>query len=452
MKKHFFLIIFIALANLSFAQTFFVDGIIEDYPGQQIYLSGFYGDQKDIIDSTITDQNGHFEFELPKTLASGQYRIMLNGREFFDLILNKQSLKLITARENPIEDMAVMESEENKLYYDYLKLRNKTYYKLELLRPLTKFYPPSEDFYEKIILEFDETQSKLHDFIDSLKNHQAEKFTTGIALLERRPAVNPFWNTFEEKVYMKANYFDENDFSDTALLRSDAISGKIIGYLSLYQNQNLSKEQLESSFIQAVDTILKYSKKEALIYEFTLDYLISGFEKYGFDRVIEHIAENAILEESCEIEDRNSELHKRIETLKLLGTGKSAPDFETRDIYGKGVSLSDIDRDYKLLVFWASWCPHCTNMLPAVRDYYNKNSADLEVIAISIDSAKSDYMEFISAGDYNWINIADFTGWDNEIAALYGIYATPTLLLLDRDNRILGRPNSVREIKKILGK
>jgi peroxiredoxin len=71
-----------------------------------------------------------------------------------------------------------------------------------------------------------------------------------------------------------------------------------------------------------------------------------------------------------------------------------------------------------------------------------------EVFAISIDTVKNDWLKFIRNDNLNWINVSDLKGWKG--AALnYYIYATPTMFLINREGKIILKPSSVEQIRKL---
>ena len=74
----------------------------------------------------------------------------------------------------------------------------------------------------------------------------------------------------------------------------------------------------------------------------------------------------------------------------------------------------------------------------------------MEVVAISLDSNSLTWVDFVKSGNYNWINCADFAGWEGKAAQDYYVYATPTMLLLDKDKKILGKPKTIKELSKLL--
>ncbi|MCF8235681.1 MAG: redoxin domain-containing protein [Bacteroidales bacterium] len=450
MKKKFFSFVLMLLFASANGQEHTIEGIIENYNNNQIYIANFYGDQDRIIDSLQTDEQGYFKFSMPENAATGKYRVIMKNNKYFDLVYNDENIRILTKSDSPIEYMDVLNSEENQVFYDYIKRRSLTQYKLELLQPVVSYYPGNTDFYTKAEDEFMAVQENMQQFIDSVEQAMPGSYALKIMKSEQEPMRDPELSAFEQTIYMQQHFFDYVDFSDTSLMRSDVFSTKLIGYLGLYQNSNFTKDQLEDAFIRAVDTILLKTRVNRDVYEFAIEYLIGGFNQYNFNKVLDYIAENSEFDESCDYEEEKSELEKRIETMKKLAIGKTAPDFTASTTSGDQVTLSELDDDYVLLVFWASWCPHCTKQLPELEKFYHDNPYDLEVISVSIDSSHSEYEAFIETGDYNWINICDFTGWNNQLAELYGIHATPTLILLNEDREIIAKPDNTRNLESIL--
>ncbi|MBK6643614.1 MAG: redoxin domain-containing protein [Bacteroidetes bacterium] len=141
------------------------------------------------------------------------------------------------------------------------------------------------------------------------------------------------------------------------MMSSDVLTKKITAYLGLYSNPNFRKPELSQAFMAAVDHVLPLARQNKVMYDFTLRYLIHGFERFGFDDVILHIATNYSTPDQCENEQQ-AETLARLEKYKLLVAGKIAPDIQMKDVSGKEVILSGI-KSRKLIIFWASWCPHC---------------------------------------------------------------------------------------------
>jgi thiol-disulfide isomerase/thioredoxin len=186
------------------------------------------------------------------------------------------------------------------------------------------------------------------------------------------------------------------------------------------------------------------------VYDFIMQYLIEGFEMYGFEKVIAHIAENYEPANTCINEDRKTELQKRVENLRRMAVGMQAPDIIIEGPAGKSFSVDELDHDKILILFWASWCPHCNAMIPGIKQLYDDPSTDFEVVAISLDTSATDYNRALAGHALNWTNYTDLKGWDSKPAVDYSIYATPSMFLLSNDMKILARPASISELKKAL--
>jgi thiol-disulfide isomerase/thioredoxin len=102
-------------------------------------------------------------------------------------------------------------------------------------------------------------------------------------------------------------------------------------------------------------------------------------------------------------------------------------------------------------VFYASWCSHCKTLLPRIFDLYkNQSKKEFEVIAVSIDTSRTDWINFIKGNNLNWNNVADLKGWEGQSVIDYYIYATPTMFLIDKNKRLIALLKSFEELKSIL--
>jgi len=86
--------------------------------------------------------------------------------------------------------------------------------------------------------------------------------------------------------------------------------------------------------------------------------------------------------------ERKAELENKMELIKKLAIGQPAPDFEVNDLNGNQVKLSNISAKKTILFFWASWCPHCENMLPELLKMHDaEHTGNIQIVAISIDES-----------------------------------------------------------------
>ncbi len=449
MRKTFLLILLLLPAFL-IGQEYQINGTINNYHAAEIYLASLYGDRFDIQDSTKTDFSGKFTFSIPNESPSGLYRLYFANNKTIDLILNEENIDFTTELNEPVNQIKITESVENQIYYRYILKRNYDQYRLELLQPVLFYYPNTDPFYQNVSSQFNRIQQGLNTFTQNLLELNAQTYAGKLIATDRKPLINIDLNPQQQQVYLREHYFDLIKFDDPLLLRSNAITNSLLTYLSLYQDQSLTKDQLEDEFIRAIDIMLEVTSENIEIHNFVIEYLINGFENYGFDKANSHIANLLMTDEDCENLEDETELAKRLATIKMLSTGKQAPPIIVRDLNQELVELKSIDSKYTLVIFWVSWCPHCTNLLPELHEFYLDKEGQLEMISISLDTSQKVLNDFMGTHNFQWTTICQFGGWDSPLAKEYGIHSTPTLLLLDANKIIIGRPGTIGEIRKLI--
>jgi len=116
---------------------------------------------------------------------------------------------------------------------------------------------------------------------------------------------------------------------------------------------------------------------------------------------------------------------------------------------GSQMKLSNVSAEYTLVLFWASWCPHCESLLSVLKGVYDEyRDKGLEILAISIDKERTEWQNAISKEHYRWINYSELKGGEGKAATEYGVWSTPRMYLLDMDKRIIAKPLTVEELKE----
>jgi thiol-disulfide isomerase/thioredoxin len=240
------------------------------------------------------------------------------------------------------------------------------------------------------------------------------------------------------------------DFNDDDLIYSDAFTNKSIEYLSLFRNPKLPKEGLEREFMIAVDTILSRAKVNQVVYQHVTEYFIDGFKKFGFDEVIDYIVDNYVIKDDiCLDEKLKNSIQRRMDQARIFKIGAVVPGIVIPDSTGRDVDLGRIGGDKTLIIFYASWCPHCQEMMPKLNELYaGKSGAGMKVVAISIDTSRSDWLGFAQRNNTNMINVSDLKGWYGKAAQDFYLYATPTMFLINGKKEIIAKPTNVNEVSR----
>jgi thiol-disulfide isomerase/thioredoxin len=448
------LLLFLGLPY-AIAQGYSLQAKVDGFAGTRAYLVKFNADQQSVADSS-SSLDGAFTFRFGEKFQPGIYRIILGEAEsrnlygqdpqFFDFIFNKENINLKTSYGAPVRDMQVTESAENILYYRFLKANDLFQARMNRLTPLFTMYGPDQEFYQAAFKEFLNIQNTFTQQAVEMENEMPGSIASAAIQVSVLPVVDNPVSSREMRLFLRDHYFDLISFTDDRLINSPLVSKVILDYLSLYNDPAFDQAQQEASFILAVDNIMESVTGNPVFYDFILNFLVNGFQRFQMETVLVHIAETYV-EGGCETDSKEL-LIKRLEGYEKMAPGKKAPDILMFDIHGKQSRLYDLTNEYTLVVFWASWCPHCSAFLKQLATWYPGKKVDLEVYAVSIDSSRITWENRCITDNYPWINTFSGAGWDGKAPKDYNVYATPTLFLLDREHRIIAKPLTFKEFKK----
>ncbi|PLW99668.1 MAG: hypothetical protein C0594_16800 [Marinilabiliales bacterium] len=440
--------IYLILLSLAIsAQTHTLSIQINEYGKNKLLLASYYGEKNFITDTAETNDSGFASFNLNETYLPGMYKIILTDNSWLTVIYNKEDIRLSTHASFPNDSLQVIESSENLIYKTFQSMDEIFRLQLDLITPVVNYYPIEDEYYQTSCSKYTQLQKEREMLISEIIDNNPDLYASKLIALQKTPEIKAEWTEEEKLSFLKNNYFENLDLTDTSLLRTNAYNNIIIKYLSLYSNPELTQQDLENEFIKAVKIIMKKCNQNPEVYDFIIDYLMAGFEKFQFNKVIDFIASNYREDNSCDGENGKSTLQKRIDNYTKLAVGMAAPDFSITDDRGSTLKLSDFNNDKIVLVFWASWCPHCKELIPEIKKMYDeKGEKNWEVIAISLDNDKEAWMQYITENDLDWFNASELLGWESEIADLYSIYATPTIFILDKNKNILAKPLTINGI------
>jgi peroxiredoxin len=112
-----------------------------------------------------------------------------------------------------------------------------------------------------------------------------------------------------------------------------------------------------------------------------------------------------------------------------------APDFTLKDLQGNKFRLHKQIGKPVLLFFGATWCPSCRSEIPAYKEIYkNYSPQGLMVVYINIMEPAAKVARFVKANALPYKILLDE---DGSVAESFGIVGVPTLILLDKEGRLI---------------
>jgi peroxiredoxin/5-hydroxyisourate hydrolase-like protein (transthyretin family) len=436
---------------LVYAQSITVH--LSNYKSGKVIIYSLSGEKTARIDSIASNEDGKIIYQSdPQEFHTGFYRLTFDKNKWIDFVNDGEDVNITTNANNVLDSLQVVSSESNQLYYSFIKLNKAYKTKTELLQLILARYPKDDEYYNQTKKRINELQSEYVQFVNVTSQANPNSFIAKYIRSAQLPVVDISIQPQQLLAFLKTHALDYVDFNNYQFINSDLFTNKTIEYLTYYSNPQLPRELLEKEFMTAVDSILNKAKVNQLVYQHIVEYLIDGFKKFGFDKVLDYIVENYVIKDDLCLDVKTEGLIKRrIDQAKFLKIGNSVPEIVLPDVNGKQMELNKINSEKVLIVFYTSWCPHCKELLPKLNEFYKTLRGNkIEVLAVSLDSKKEDWQNFTNANCQSLINASDLKGWEGKAATDYFIYATPTMFLINNEKKIIGKPITIEEVKVLL--
>lgn len=420
------------LGQMLCAADYKIEGRIEGLEAGKIYLQEFYGDGSKIIDSTFTDAESHFSFRMGETKAPGQYRLIFSERRFLDLIYNKENIAFSTSLDHLISDMEILASAENQMYYQYLKFRIKSQRRIDELRKQLHAYDETHAFYRELREEYKSLIAQEEEFTNQLIRSNPYLLAADFIRIDREPNPDPAWDAGKTNQWVFDHYPEYFVFNDTTLLRTNAISAKIIAYLSVALSLHHHPDSLENALKTASFRLLASTGNSKKMFHFMQEYLNQGFNRLAYPDIALMI--NEIPYPCCPCETfENRAIHLKIK-------GNSLPTvLLLKDNMGKKVKI--LFREGKTNLLFAA--PDCKWSDLMARQFEKVGTATFsgENPIIIYKEGETPSYKHSSANVY-YISDKDLS----KILETVGIYQRPILLTIDEEGKVTEKITSWLEL------
>ena len=442
------------------SQSYSIQGSITGYENRPVFLGLLKGHTTLFMDTTFTNASGQFEFPVKSYYSSGLYRVFMKDKysnnlleQGINFVVNKkESIVFTTSLEFLYNDLTISGSPENKAYYSFLFRYKNLLESFGFYRNKIYYYSEADTFYPRMIRTINDLQQKISLLCKSVSDSFPGTMLSSIISTYQIPFIDFFLPEEQRTEELKSRFFDYVNFSDTIILYSDRLPNKIMEYMQFFYDPQMPKELQSEEFIKASDRLLGKAYDNQQVYKYVLNYLVGLFENNREEAVLAFLA-RYMEENRCEA-DNLGEAEFKLARYLELSIGSKFPAIEFNDVRTqKAGSLESIKAKYVLVVFWASFCNHCTQMLPHIKQIFDKYPrAYFDVIAISVDDTRDFYLDMIEENGFTaWHNVCDFGGWKGYWATQFNVKYTPMTYLVDEKRIIVAKPNE-KELAEFLEK
>ncbi len=434
----------------SFAQT--ILGKLSLLANQEIRLEGFNGLQTYLISKTSIDANGNFKLAYANTDLGMGYLKSIDDKPLL-VILNGEEIEINGESLSNTQTIKITKGQENQWFEQYAQQHPRREQALSAWDYLEKMYATDALFKvqtkpgKAILQEKKRIQKEDQLFLQALPKESYVSWFLPVRKLVSSVATVAQYRTKEIPATIQA--FRTLDYTDNRLYKSGLFKDAIEAHFWLLENCG---KPLDSVFIEmqfSIDAMLVTLKKDEQKRNEVSNNLFNLLEKHSLFKASEYLSLKVLNEVSCTI---NSDLARQLETYRAMKLGNTAPDivFPSNSVNPANNltinKLSDFSSNYTLIVFGASWCPKCKEEIPAIAKLYSTWKAKgVEVLLVSLDEDQKAFYEFTS--NFPFISITDLKKWDGPIAKDYYVFGTPTMYLLDKNLKIILRPNSVKQME-----
>lgn len=429
-----------------------ITGHFPELSGQKIHLAGFEGMQTYSIAEAQADSTGFFSLTYAKKDIGMGYLAAADNKAYF-VVLSGEDIALEGGIFALPESVTCVSGKEQQTFERYATEHPRREQALSAWIYLERMYARDPLFTEAkkasqmISAEKARIRAADNAFIERLDSNGYVRWYLPMRRLVS--SVRSVAQHRPEEIPAVVSAFRQMDYGDARLYKSGLYKDAVESHYWLLENSGRPLDTVYLEMNISTDRLLESLQDDEEKFNEITDFLFDLLERHSLFDAAEYLALKALTQGSCTLED---DLAKQLETYRAMKKGNTAPEIDfSADCFRKGLrvespeKLSDIESEYKLIVFGASWCPKCSEDIPEIAEHYDKwKSQGMEVVFISLDDSSRAFLDF--SKNFLFLSYCDYQKWDSPVADDYYVFATPTMFLLDAEHTIVLRPNSVKQV------
>lgn len=436
-----------------------------------VYLANYYGEKLYYADTAYADNRGRFAFKAIKPEHEGKFAVVLPGPKYFEIIIaDGERIEMSTDTTDFVANMKVIESENNRIMYDFVDYLADKKTKREKLFKQLEAEEGNPAVTAKLKEEYNALNEEVIQYQKDLLSKHPNKLAAKEIMMSVDVEVPSALHEDRDKAYYwyKRNYFNHIDLKDDRIVRLPIFHSKLITYL------NKTVIQDPDTIVKAIDEVVAKTEPGSEVFKYVVHYSTYNFETskiMGMDKVFVHMVDNYYKKGIANwmSDDKLENIKEKADTKRYTLIGRAAPELILMDTSETWVSTHrDIKSKYVLLYFYDPDCGHCKKETPKLVDFYNAYEGDLTVFAISGDRGDK-WTKFIKKNKMPFVNVsipqkayddADYatnlivTRKTNYMSLKYqehfDVYSTPKMILLDQKRVVRAKDIGVEQLGELL--
>ena len=122
-------------------------------------------------------------------------------------------------------------------------------------------------------------------------------------------------------------------------------------------------------------------------------------------------------------------------------------DLSGKSLAGEAVDLAKFRGKVVLVQYWATWCGQSKADIPALKELAAKYGDSFTVLGVSLDTNPQDLQAYLTENKLPWPLIFESGGLDSRPANLLGIWTLPTMILVDKDGKVVSRNIALADVE-----
>jgi len=458
MKKTISLLsLFLFIIFFSKGQSTEIKVKFQTYKNNVVYLGFNYGTDKYIRDTAQVDSKGIVVFtDKKKEIPGGVYLIITSDMNYFEFVLAEKKIYLETDTGDFVKNMKVIESDENKIFFNYLKFIEQKQREKDLLQKekaiVASDKEKAEEYDKKLKILDEDVKKNMNDII----NNNPDKFFPKVLKMMEEPKPREKDKNESDTVYSRylysfyqEHFFDNVDFNDKRILRTPVFEPKIDVFLERYTMYH--PDSIKVSAARIIDKTLNNEE----LFQFTLVKIFNKYansEYMGMDAVFVYLAEKYYLSGLAKWADsaQINKIYDRVVKLSSNLIGMKAPELIMKDTSEQYHSLHSQKGIYTILIFWDPTCGHCAKAVPHLEKIYERQDHDsFSIYSVNIGNDGKEWRKFIIDNKLSFLCVWDPLNYNN-FRVLYDIFSSPVVYILDKDKKIVAKRVGVDKIEEVI--